>query len=87
VAEVKTDISQEARGGSFPGVEDLGMRDRVVTREPGRPWGPLSGEERMPNNRKKGGRQTWPRESDSLVVPENAGNVAGGKEATVDRAG
>jgi len=43
--------------------------------------------ESMPNNRKKGGRQTECRESDRLIVLMKAGNAAGGKEATVDRAG
>ncbi len=41
----------------------------------------------MPDNRKKGGGQIGSRESDRLIVPEKAGNSAGGKEATVGRAG
>jgi hypothetical protein len=43
--------------------------------------------ESMPDNRKEGGRQTGCRESDRLIVLMKAGNAAGGKEATVDRAG
>ncbi len=43
-------------------------------------------EESMPDDRKKGGRQTRCRESDRLIVPKKAGNAAGGKEATIDRA-
>lgn len=43
--------------------------------------------ESMPDNRKKGGRQTKRRESDRLIVLMKVGNAAGGKEATVDRAG
>jgi hypothetical protein len=42
--------------------------------------------ESMPDNRKKGGRQTRCRESDRLIVLRKAGNAAGGKEATIDRA-
>ena len=37
MAEVAVDISQAARGGSFPGVEDLGMHDIVFTGQLGRP--------------------------------------------------
>ncbi len=33
----------------------------------------------------EGGRQIRHRESDSLIVPEKAGNAAGGKEATHGR--
>jgi hypothetical protein len=43
-------------------------------------------EESMPDNRTKGGRQTRARESDQLIVPEKAGNAAGGKELTDGRA-
>ena len=43
--------------------------------------------ESMPDNRKKGGRQIECRESDRKIVLRKAGNAAGGKEATVDRAG
>ena len=42
--------------------------------------------ESMPNNRTRGERQTSGRESDRLIVPEKAGNAAGGKEATDGRA-
>lgn len=41
----------------------------------------------MPDDRKKGGRQTVSRESDRLIVLKKAGNAAGGKEATSGRAG
>ena len=30
----------------------------------------------------KGGRQKWQRKSDGVIVPEKAGNAAGGKDAT-----
>jgi hypothetical protein len=42
--------------------------------------------ESMPDNRKKGGRQMRCRESDRLIRLKMAGNAAGGKEATIDRA-
>ena len=43
--------------------------------------------ESMPDNRPKGGRQKSSREeSDRLIVPTKAGNAAGGKETTDERA-
>lgn len=64
------------------------MHDSVITRQLGRPCRiPLSDEESMLDNRKKAGGQKRRRASDRLIGPEKAGNAAGGKEATVDRAG
>ena len=63
------------------------MHDRVTARQLGRPCRiPLSDEESMPDDLKREGRQKGRRESDRLIGPEEAGNAAGGKEATVGRA-
>ena len=57
------------------------MFDIVSTRQPGRPC--VSFEvSRVCWTTEEGGRQMRYRESDSLVIPEKAGNAAGGKEAT-----
>ena len=87
MAEVKTDTSERLEVETSPGSKTLACTTGWVHGNSGDPAIPLSEEESMPNNRKKGGRQTGRRESDRLIVPEKAGNAAGGKEATVDRAG
>ena len=79
--EVTTGVPVMARCNWFPGVIDHGMFDTVITRQPGRPcvsfevW-------RVCRTTEEGGRQIRHRESDSFVVPEKAGNAAGGKETT-----
>lgn len=85
LAEVNMVTPARARDDHFLGVEDHGMHDRVIIRQPGRPWTCFRLGS-MPNNRKKGGGQNRYRESDRLVVPMKAGNAAGGKEMTGDRA-
>ena len=85
-AEVKTDTSEWLEVETSPGSKTLACTTWWVHGNSGGPAVLLSDEESMPNNRKKGGRQMGRRESDRLIVPEKAGNAAGGKEATVDRA-
>jgi hypothetical protein len=56
------------------------MPDIENTRQPGRPC--ISSDKGVCRTTEEGGRQMRCRESDSLIVPEKAGNAAGGKEAT-----
>jgi len=62
------------------------MFDKMIARQPGRPCVSL-GVMRVCRTTEEGGRQMRRRESDSFVVPEKAGNSAGGKEATYGSAG
>ena len=62
------------------------MFDIAITREPGRPSASFE-VMRVCRTTEEGGRQIRRRESDSFVVPEKAGNSAGGKEATYGSAG
>jgi hypothetical protein len=57
------------------------MFDIVTTRQPGRPCASF-GVSRVCWTTEEGERQMRHRESDSFIVPEKAGNAAGGKEAT-----
>jgi hypothetical protein len=57
------------------------MFDIVITRQPGRPCGFLEAREYAGQPKREEGKVRR-RESDSFVVPEKAGNAAGGKEAT-----
>ena len=58
------------------------MFDIVNVRQPGRPSVFLRKCEYAGQLIIKGGRQMRQRESDSIIVPEKAGNAAGGKDAT-----
>ena len=62
----------------LPRVGNHGMSDNMIRREPGRP-GVSFGVMRVCRTTEEGGRQIKHRESDSLVVPIEAGNAAGGK--------
>ena len=83
-AEVNTDTAAKARRVCLLGVGDHGMRDTVISWQPGRPCRLFSGVclKSMPNNLTRGGRQTDGRESDRLIRLMTAGNAARGKEAT-----
>ena len=87
IAEVNTSTTGMARGAASSGSETMAC---VTSGLSGNPGGPAAAfqelEESMPNNRRKGGRQRGGRESDRLIVPEKAGNAAGGKETTDGRA-
>lgn len=56
------------------------MSDIRIKREPGRPCASFE-KSRVCRTTEEGGRQMRYRESDSPVVPEKAGNAAGGKGA------
>ena len=70
----------------LPGVADHGMHDTTRARQPGRPHDRFRAREKV---RTTEGREEGPighGESDRLVVPRKASNVAGGKEVTRGRA-
>lgn len=83
-AEDNTGTAAMARRVCLPGVGDHGMRDIMISWQPGRPCHLFSGVclKSMPDNLTKGGRQTDGRESDRLILLMTAGNAARGKEAT-----
>ena len=83
-AEVNTGKAAMARCACLLGVGDHGMRDIMISWQPGRPCHLFLGVclKSMPNNLTKGGWQTEVRELDRLIVPMTAGNAARGKEAT-----
>lgn len=84
-SEVHTDPPEWLGGKASPESKTLAC---MTTRRHGNSGSPATALEResMPDNRKKGGRQNGCRESDRPVVPEKAGNAAGGKGETGGRA-
>jgi len=85
-AEVNTDtLKRELEVEVSPGSMTLACMTLCLQGNSGGP-APSFRKESMPDNRKKGGRQTRGRESDRLIVLKKAGNAAGGKEATIGRA-
>jgi hypothetical protein len=85
-AEANMSRSDMAGFVHFPGVGDHGMHDITMRRQPGRPhvrfriWEAVRTTERRERGLIMYG------ESDRLIVPMKAGNAAGGKEATHERA-
>jgi hypothetical protein len=85
-AEVNTDtLKGELEVEVSPGSKTLACMTLCLQGNSGDPALSFR-KESMPDNRKKGGRQIKGRESDRLIVLKRAGNAAGGKEATIDRA-
>ena len=58
------------------------MSDIANMQQPGRSSVILQGSEYAGQLIIKGGRQKWQRKSDGVIVPEKAGNAAGGKDVT-----
>lgn len=86
MAEVKMEtLKRELEVETSPGSETLAFMTLWLGGNSGDPAFSFR-KESMPDNRKKGGGQTECRESDRLIGPKKAGNAAGGKETTVDRA-
>ena len=68
-----------------PGSETMACLTHKNIRQPGRPCTCFHKIESMPDNLKREEGKIRYRESDNLIVPENAGNSAGGKEVTYEQ--
>lgn len=84
----EANMSKPVMAGSdhFPGVGDHGMHDNMMERQPGRPHERFFIWETVRSTERRERRLIVHGESDRLVVPKKAGNSAGGKEATHERA-
>ena len=86
MAEVNTGGTVMAGFVRFPGVEDHGMHDTTMTRQPGRLYVRFHGWETARTTERRKNGSTGHGDSDRLIVSLMAGNAAGEKETTHGRA-